>query len=99
MLEVYLGRRGSTVTVPDPVAAASCYQRDLMEGGTGWFQVCHADGAITLAPVGLAPLTFETEGSVDLQAVRSALDSRDELDSGSLPGNCEQHREKPGPAC
>ena len=68
MLEVYLGRRGSTVTVADPLAAAARYQGDLMEGGTGWFRVCHIDGAITLAPIGLAPLTFETEGNVLLES-------------------------------
>jgi hypothetical protein len=71
MLEVYLGRRGLAVTVADPLAAAARYQADLMEGGTGWFWVCHIDGAITLAPIGLAPLTFETEGNVFLESETS----------------------------
>lgn len=84
MLEIYTGRRGSSATVADPAGAAARYQSDLMEGGTGWFQVCHADGAITLAPIGLAPITFETEGSVDLESVRSHHENPDKLDSGSL---------------
>jgi hypothetical protein len=75
MLEVYIGRRGSTVTVTDPAVAAARYQGDLMEGGTGWFRVCHIDGAITLAPIGLAPLTFETEGNVLFESVRPTHES------------------------
>ena len=67
MLEVYAGRRGPTVTVFDPATAAARYQGDLIEGGTGWFRVCHGDGAITLVPIGLDPLTFETEGNVPLE--------------------------------
>jgi hypothetical protein len=89
MLEVYTGRRGATATVADPAAAADRYQSDLMEGGTGWFQVCHSDGAITLAPIGLAPLTFETEGNVDLDLLKSPHENQDKLDSGSLRRNCE----------
>lgn len=77
------------MTVADPAGAAARYQNDLMEGGTGWFQVCHADGAITLAPIGLAPLTFETEGTLDLESVRSPQENQDKLDSGSLRGNRE----------
>ena len=84
MLEVYRGKRGSAVTVADPAAAAARFQTDLMAGGTGWFQVCHADGAITLVPIGMAPLTFETEGHVDLESVRSASGNQDKLGSGSL---------------
>lgn len=76
MLEVYLGRRGSTVTVADPLAAAARYQGDLMEGLTGWFRVCHIDGAITLAPVGLAPLTFESEGNILLEPESPTLEAR-----------------------
>jgi len=68
MLEIYTGRRGSTVTVADPAASSARYQEELMEGRTGWFQVCHSDGAITLAPIGMAPLTFETEGSVNCES-------------------------------
>jgi hypothetical protein len=78
MLEVYTGRRGSTVTVADPAAAAARYQGDLMEGGTGWFGLCHADGAITLVPTGLVPLTFETEGNVVLESVGPTQESHDE---------------------
>lgn len=68
MLEVYTGRRGSTVTVANPAVSAARYETDLIEGGTGWFRVCHADGAITLVPDGLVPLTFETEGHVVLES-------------------------------
>jgi hypothetical protein len=78
MLEIYPGRRGSTVTVADPAGAAARYQGDLMEGGTGWFRVCHADGAITLAPIGLVPLTFETEGHVSLDSVLPTYDDERE---------------------
>jgi hypothetical protein len=70
MLEIYMGRRGFTVTVADPAIAAARYQAELMEGGTGWFRVSYADGAVTLAPSGLAPLTFETEGHVVLEPER-----------------------------
>ena len=84
MLEVYTGKRGSAVTVADPAAAAARFQTDLMAGGTGWFQVCHPDGAITLVPIGMAPLTFETEGNVDLKSVRSSYENQDKLDAGSL---------------
>jgi len=48
-----------------------------MEGGTGWFRLCHADGAITLVPIGLVPLTFETEGNVVLEPVRSTHEGQD----------------------
>jgi flagellar basal body rod protein FlgG len=68
MLEVYTGRRGSTVTVADPAVSAARYETDLIERGTGWFRVYHADGAITLVPNGLVPLTFETEGQVVLES-------------------------------
>jgi hypothetical protein len=85
MLEIYPGRRGSTVTVADPAASSARYQEELMEGRTGWFQVCHSDGAITLAPIGLDPLTFETEGSVDCESVipprTRADDTPDRLDA------------------
>jgi hypothetical protein len=77
MLEIYPGRRGSTVIVADPAASSARYQEELMEGRIGWFQVCHPDGAITLAPIGMAPLTFETEGSVDCE---SAISSRTRAD-------------------
>jgi hypothetical protein len=89
MLEVYTGKRGSAVTVADPATAAARYRTDLMECGTGWFEVCHADGAITLAAIGMAPLTFETEGNVDLKSVRSFHENQDKLDSGSLRRNHE----------
>ena len=75
MLEVYTGRRGSTVAVADPAAAAARYQGDLMEGGTGWFRLCHSDGAITLVPIGLVPLTFETEGNVVLESMKPTDES------------------------
>jgi hypothetical protein len=81
MLEVYTGRRGSTVAVADPAAAAARYQGDLMEGGTGWFRLCHADGAIILVPIGLVPLTFETEGKVVLEPVKQTVDSAITVDS------------------
>ena len=84
MLEVYRGKRGSTVTVADPAAAAARFRTDLVAGGIGWFEVRHSDGAITLAPIGMAPLTFETEGKVDLESVRSPYENQDKLDSGSL---------------
>jgi hypothetical protein len=84
MFEVYTGRRGSAVTVADPSIAASRYQRDLMEGATGWFRVCYADGAITLAPTGLAPLTFETEGHVVLEAEEPTGEGQGKLDSEFL---------------
>lgn len=70
MLELYTGRRGLAVTVVNPAAAAVGYQEELMAAGTGWFRICHADGAITLAPTDLIPLTFETEGNVDLGSTR-----------------------------
>ena len=89
MLEVYRGKRGSTVTVADPAAAAARFRTDLMAGRNGWVQVCHADGAITLAPIGMAPLTFETEGNVDLESVRYPYENQDRLDSGSLRGSRE----------
>jgi hypothetical protein len=75
------------VTVFDPAAAAARYQGDLMEGGTGWVRVCHADGAITLVPIGLVPLAFETEGSVILDSVGPAHESQDKLDSELLRRN------------
>ena len=89
MLEVYTGKRGSAVAVADPVAAADGYRTDLMGCGTGWFEVYHADGAITLAPIGMEPLTFESEGNVDLKSVRSLHKNQDKLDSGSLRRNYE----------
>jgi hypothetical protein len=70
MTELYTGRRGLAVTVINSEVAADCYQEELMAAGIGWFRVCHADGAITLAPTGMMPLTFETEGNVELKALR-----------------------------
>ncbi len=84
MLEVYTGRRGSTVTVTDPAVSAARYQTDLMEGGTGWFRVCHADGAITLVPNGLIPLTFETEGQVVLESETPVHENQDQPNSKML---------------
>ena len=89
MQEVYAGKRGSAVTVADPAAAATRYQRDLMEDGTGWFQIFHADGAITLAPIGLGPLTFETEGNIVLESVRPTQESQDEPNSDLFRCNRE----------
>lgn len=84
MLEVYTGRRGSTVTVFDPAISAARYQTDLIEGGTGWFRVCHADGAITLVPNGLVPLTFETEGQVVLDSETPVQENQCEPNSKIL---------------
>ena len=70
MLEVYTGKRGSAVTVVNSATAAATYQEELMAAGMGWFRVCYADGAITIAPLGLMPLTFETEDTLDLGAIQ-----------------------------
>jgi hypothetical protein len=78
-----------TVTVADPADSAARYQADLMEGGTGWFRVCHADGAITLVPNGLMPLTFETEGNVILESERPVRESKGE-------SNSEMHQSSSG---
>jgi hypothetical protein len=84
MLEVYTGRRGLRVTVADPAVSAARYAADLIDGGTGWFRVCHADGAITLVPNGLVPLTFETEGNVVLESIGPTHESQDESNSDFL---------------
>ncbi|MBZ5658668.1 MAG: hypothetical protein LAO56_25795 [Acidobacteriia bacterium] len=80
MLEIYAGRRGSTAAVANPAVASARYQKELMDGGTGWFRVLYADGAITIAPIGLEPLTFETEGNVALESARSTRASKNKLD-------------------